>query len=91
MTILKDLEEQDKKLTREEHIINYIKSLDMIEQAIEPYREHKLALKKNYDENKWLSRKEQSDLLRAYRMVKKEEDPQDIQDFFDLIKSKIKV
>jgi hypothetical protein len=91
MTILKDLEEQDKKLTREEHIINYIKSLDMIEQAIEPYREHKLALKKNYDENKWLSRKEQSDLLRAYRMVKKEEDPQDIQDFFDLIKAKIKI
>ena len=91
MTDLKTLEEQDKKLTREEHIMNYIKSLDMIEQAIEPYREHKLALKKNYDENKWLSRKEQSDLLRAYRMVKKEEDPQDIQDFFDLIKSKIKV
>ena len=91
MTILKDLEEQDKKLTREEHIINYIKSLDMIEQAIEPYREHKLALKKNYDENKWLSRKEQSALLRAYRMVKKEEDPQDIQDFFDLIKAKIKI
>jgi hypothetical protein len=91
MTDLKTLEENDKKLTREEHIINYIKALNMIEQAIEPYREHKLALKKNYDENKWLSRKEQSAILKAYRMIQKEEDPQDIQEFFDLIKSKLKV
>lgn len=91
MTDLKTLEEQDKKLTREEHIVNYIKALNMIEQAIEPYREHKLALKKNYDENKWLSRKEQSAILKAYRMIQKEEDPQDIQEFFDLIKSKLKV
>ena len=91
MTDLKTLEENDKKLTMEEHIINYIKALNMIEQAIEPYREHKLALKKNYDENKWLSRKEQSAILKAYRMIQKEEDPQDIQEFFDLIKSKLKV
>lgn len=91
MTDLKTLEENDKKLSREEHIINYIKALNTIEQAIEPYREHKLALKKSYDDNKWLSRKEQSAILKAYRMIQKEEDPQDIQEFFDLIKSKLKV
>lgn len=91
MTDLKTLEENDKKLTREEHIINYIKALNSIEQAIQPYREHKLALKKSYDESKWLSRKEQSIILKAYRMIQKEEDPQDVQEFFDLIKSKLKI
>ena len=39
MTDLKTLEEQDKKLTREEHIVNYIKQLNTIEQAIKPYRD----------------------------------------------------
>ena len=88
MTDLKTLEEQDKKLTREEHIINYIKTLNSIEQAIEPYREHKLALKKNYADNGWLSRDDQSMLLKAYRMLKKDEDLDDVKEYYELLKSK---
>lgn len=87
MTILNELETQDKKLTRDEHIVNYIKSLVMIDQAIEPYREHKLALKKTYADNAWISRDDQSMLLKALRMIKKDEDIEDLQKHYDFLKA----
>ena len=85
MTDLKTLEQQDKKLTREEHIVNYLKALNTIEQAIEPYREHKLALKKHYADNSFLSREDQSKLLRAYRMAQKGEELEDFEEFINAI------
>lgn len=91
MTDLKTLEQNDKKLTREEHIINYLKALNTIEQAIEPYREHKLALKKHYADNSFLSREDQSRLLKAYRMAQKGEELEDFEEFLNIIKSKMKV
>jgi hypothetical protein len=91
MTDLKTLEQNDKKLTREEHIINYLKTLNTIEQAIEPYREHKLALKKHYADNSFLSREDQSRLLKAYRMAEKGEELEDFEEFINIIKSKLKV
>jgi hypothetical protein len=91
MTDLKTLEENDKKLTREEHIINYLKALNTIEQAIEPYREHKIALKKHYSDNSFLSREDQSRLLKAYRMAQKGEELEDFEEFINIIKSKMKV
>jgi len=91
MTDLKTLEQNDKKLTREEHIINYLKALNAIEQAIEPYREHKLALKKHYADNSFLSREDQSRLLKAYRMAQKGEELEDFEEFLNIIKSKMKV
>ncbi len=91
MTDLKTLEQNDKKLTREEHIINYLKALNTIEQAIEPYREHKLALKKHYADSSFLSREDQSRLLKAYRMAQKGEELEDFEEFLNIIKSKMKV
>jgi len=91
MTDLKTLEEQDKKLTREEHIVKYLKALNTIEQAIEPYREHKLALKKHYADNSFLSREDQSRLLKAYRMAQKGETMEDFEEFLNIIKSKMNV
>ena len=91
MTDLKTLEQNDKKLTREEHIINYLKALNTIEQAIEPYRENKLAIKKHYADNSFLSREDQSRLLKAYRMAQKGEELEDFEEFINIIKSKLKV
>lgn len=91
MTDLKTLENQDKKLTREEHIVNYLKTLNEIEQAIEPYREHKIAMKKHYADNSFLSREDQSKLLRAYRMAQKGEELEDFEEFINVIKTKLKV
>lgn len=91
MTDLKTLENQDKKMTREEHIVNYIKALNTIEQAIEPYREHKIALKKHYADNSFLTRDEQSMILKAYRMAQKHESVEDLEEFFNVIKNKLKI
>jgi hypothetical protein len=91
MTDLKTLEQNDKKLNREEHIINYLKSLNEIEQAIEPSREHKIALKKHYADNSFLSREDQSKLLRAYRMAQKGEELEDFEEFVNVIKNKLKI
>ena len=56
--------------TKEEHITNYIKPLSQIEDEMEPYKEHKRDLKKNYLENGWLEREEISMAVKAYRLMK---------------------
>lgn len=80
-----DNKAQEDKLSREDHILNYIKALDQIEQAIEPFREHKIALKQHYVENDWLSRADQSLILKAYRMLKNKEDLEEVRSYYDLL------
>lgn len=82
-------EQKQNKKSKEEHVLDYIKSLDMIEQAMQPYREHKSALKKNYAENSWLSKDEQSLILKAYRMLRQNESAEDVQRYYDLLKNKM--
>lgn len=82
---------EEKKLTKEEIIVNYIKALDEIDQAMAPYREHRSALKKNYVENHWLSKDEQSLILKAYRMLKEDQDLGAVQHYYDLLKKQVKV
>lgn len=84
------MSDQDKKeLTKEEHALNYAKSLHEIEQAIVPFREHKRALKQHYKDNGWLSKNEMSQVLRAYRMLKNDEDVEDLAEIFKAIKGKV--
>ena len=80
----------EKELTKEEHVLNYAKALDEIDKCIEPYRDHRKALKESYKENGWLSKEEMSQILRAYRMLKKDEDVNDIVDMFNVLKGKIR-
>lgn len=82
---------EEKKLTKEEIIVNYIKALDEIDQAMTPYREHRSALKKNYVDNHWLSKEEQSLILKAYRMLKDDQDLGAVQHYYDLLKKQVKV
>lgn len=82
---------EEKKLTKEEIIVNYIKALDEIDQAMAPYREHRSALKKNYVDNHWLSKEEQSLILKAYRMLKDDQDLGAVQHYYDLLKKQVKV
>lgn len=86
---MSDTNDNKKVLSKEEHMINYAKSLHEIEQAILPYREHKLALKQHYKDNSWLSKTEMSQVLRAYRMLKKDEDVEDLVDIFKALKGKV--
>ena len=78
--------QEDEVLTKEELIVRYAKALDEVDRAMEPFREHKKELKSSYLENGWLTKDEMSMILKAYRMMKKEEDLGEIQHYMDMMK-----
>lgn len=71
---------------KEEHILNYVQSLAAIEDAMEPYKEQKRALKSNYVENGWLEKEEISMAVKAFRMIKNNVDPEQLMDFYATVK-----
>ena len=81
--------QEDEVLTKEQLIVRYAKALDEVDRAMEPFREHKKELKQSYIENGWLTKDEMSMILKAYRLMKKEEDLGEIQHYIDLIKRNI--
>ena len=76
--------------SKEEHISDYIESLKAIEEAMEPYKEQKRELKKEYLEKKWLSKEDISLSVRALRLLKDEVDIGALIDMYDALKSKEK-
>ncbi len=58
---------------KQEKMIEYIRNLKAIEDAMEPYKESKRELRKDFRSNGWLSRDEISTITRAYRMLRKNE------------------
>jgi molecular chaperone GrpE (heat shock protein) len=61
----------DKPKSKEERIKELIKSLDALDQAIQPFKEQKSDLKKSYVENTWLSKEEMKYIIKAYSLAKK--------------------
>ena len=58
--------EQEKK---QEKMIEYIRSLRAIEDAMEPFKEQKRELKAEFKEQGWLTAEEISLTVKAYRMM----------------------
>jgi hypothetical protein len=83
--------QEEKKLTKEDHVQNYVKAIDQTLKAMEPFREHLKDLKSSYVENQWLSREEMSCVLKAYRSLKRDEDLGEIQHYVDIIKKGVSV
>jgi len=69
---------------KEEKIVDYIKSIKALEEEMEPYKEQKRELKKNYVENGWLTKEEISTAVKAFRLMKGEVDLDQMRDFFNL-------
>ena len=80
------LDQEDKALSKDEHMVNYIKTMIEIDKALEPFREHAKDLKKSYVENSWLKRDEMSLALKAYRMLKSEDDIGKIWEYIEVLK-----
>ena len=57
-----------------EKMIEYVKSLKAIEDAIEPYAEQKRELRKDFKDQGWLTGDEISMTVKAYRMMKNDVD-----------------
>ena len=76
-------------LTTKEYVVEYIKALKSVEDEMEPYKEHKRDLRKNYVQNGWLTKEEMRQAVRAYRMLKKGDNLNEFSDFFDQINKKV--
>jgi hypothetical protein len=72
--------------SKEEHISDYIESLKAIEEAMEPYKEQKRELKKEYLEKKWLSKEDISLSVRALRLLKDKVDIGALIDMYESLK-----
>ena len=73
-----------------EKMIEYIKSLKAIEDAIEPYAEQKRELRKDFKEQGWLTKEEISMTVKAYRMMKNEVDIEQFVNIFDSLSKAVR-
>jgi hypothetical protein len=69
-----------------EKMIEYIRSLKAIEDAMEPYKEQKRELRKDFKEQGWLSGDEISLTVKAYRMMKSEVDIDELVKIYDSLR-----
>mgnify|MGYP001502522813 CR=1 FL=1 len=76
------VEEYEEPRSKEQHMGDYIKSMKTLEDAMEPYKEQKRALKANYVENGWLEKEEISVAVKAYRLMKSDVDIEQLIDFY---------
>ena len=76
-------------LSTTEYIVEYIKALKAVEDEMEPFKEHKRDLRKNYVQNGWLTKDEMRQAVRAYRMLKKGDDLNQFTDFFEQLSKKV--
>ena len=79
-------EEEKDTVSKEERIVNYIKSVSAIDEALQPFKEQKKDLKTNYVENGWLDKDEIKLAMKAYRMIKDETDLDQLTDLYTLVK-----
>ena len=70
-----------------EKMIEYVKSLKAIEDAIEPYAEQKRELRKDFKDQGWLTGDEISMTVKAYRMMKNDVDIDQFVDIFESLSS----
>ena len=57
-----------------EKMVEYIRALKTIEDAMEPYKEQRRELRHEFKRQGWLSKEELSTTVKAYRMMKNDVD-----------------
>tara|TARA_R100001443_G_scaffold57870_1_gene68523 strand:- start:111 stop:395 length:285 start_codon:yes stop_codon:yes gene_type:complete len=71
---------------KETHMKEYITSVKALEDAMEPFKEQKRELRKEYDDNGWLNKDEQRMVVRAYRLLKDDIDIGELIDMYDALR-----
>ena len=66
-------------------IVEYIRSLKTLEDAMEPYKEQKRELRKDFKDNGWLNQTEQRLATKAYRLMKSEIDLDELYDVYEAL------
>ena len=67
---------------KKRYVLEYIRSLVAIEEAIEPYKEQKRELRTEYREQGWLNTDEIRAAVKAYRLFKGKVNIDDVYDNF---------
>ena len=73
---------------KQKYVKEYIRSLNAIEEAMEPYKEQKRELRKEFRNNGWLSTDEIRTAVKAYRFMKSELNVDEFYDAYNLILNK---
>ena len=66
-------------------LVEYIKSIKALEDAMEPYKDQRRELRKEYQDNGWLSREEIRVAVKAYRLMRSGDDLYDLYDMYSLL------
>ena len=66
-------------------IVEYIKSIKALEEAMEPFKEQRRELRKEYQDNGWLTREEIRVAIKAYRLMRSGDDLDDLYDMYGLL------
>ena len=72
--------------TKEDYIVNYIKSLATLEEAMLPFREQRKDLRKSYVDNGWLEKEDIKLAVRAYLLMKQDVDFDELRQTYRAIK-----
>jgi len=75
----------DESKNSQEYAIDFIKAFADTEAEILPYKEHLKDLKTSYVENGWLTKQELRMAVKAYRMLKSDEDIEQLTSFYEKI------
>jgi len=70
------------ELTKEEYVVEFVKAFKAIEDEMEPYKQHKRDIRKNYDQNGWLTKNDMRQAVRAYRMIKQGDNIDEFTEYF---------
>tara|TARA_B100001175_G_C19083928_1_gene437218 strand:+ start:172 stop:441 length:270 start_codon:yes stop_codon:yes gene_type:complete len=78
--------ESEDLLTRDEHVINFIKSFVALEEAMRPYKEQLKDMRQSYVENDWLTKQDMRMAVKVFRMLKQGDDIEMVNDYFEQLK-----
>jgi hypothetical protein len=81
--IVGEVEARSEEEKKQEKMIEYIRSLRAIEDAMEPYKDQKRELKADFKENGWLTAEEISLTVKAYRMMTAEVDMEQLLSIYE--------
>ena len=70
---------------KQKYVKEYIRSLNAIEEAMEPYKEQKRELRTEFRENRWLTTDEIRAAVKAYRLFKGKIDIDEVVDNYNLL------
>lgn len=76
------------KTEKERYVLEYIRSLHAIEEAMEPFKEQRRELRKEFKDNDWLNTDEIRVAVKAYRLMRGKVNIDDLYDAYKLIINK---